>query len=143
MTGINKVILIGNIGRIETKQLSSGGVVANITLATSSKYKDKNSGQEVETTEWHNIVAFGRLAEIMAQYLQKGSKIYIEGSLKTETYEKDGSKRYATKIIAKELQMLDSKGASGQQNQGQQATSSANQYKKTSEEEFDLNDIPF
>jgi single-strand DNA-binding protein len=107
MSSVNKVILIGNIGRIESKQ-TQVGFVSNFSIATSSKYKDR-AGILVETTEWHNCVAFGKLSEIMAQYTTKGSKVYIEGNLKTEKYDKNGTTMYTTKIIAQNLQMLDSK----------------------------------
>lgn len=109
--GINKVILIGNVGRDpETKYLPSGGAVTNIAVATSESWKDKNTGQMQERTEWHRIVFFNRLAEIAGEYLKKGSKVYIEGALRTRTYDKDGQKHYATEIVANEMQMLDAKG---------------------------------
>ena len=110
--GINKVILVGNLGKDpETKQLPSGGSVCNITIATSESWKDKNSGQQQEKTEWHNVVFFNRLAEIAGEYLRKGSKVYIEGSLRTRKWQdKSGADRYSTEVVAKEMQMLDSKG---------------------------------
>lgn len=116
--GINKVILIGNLGQDpETRVLPSGGSVANITLATSEAWKDKNTGQQQERTEWHRVVFFNRLAEIVGEYLKKGSKVYIEGSLRTREWEKDGVKRYTTEIVANEMQMLDSRGGGGGMNQ--------------------------
>lgn len=112
--GINKVILIGNLGRDpETRYMPSGGAVTNVTIATSESWKDKQSGQQQERTEWHKVVFFNRLAEIAGEYLKKGSKVYIEGSLRTRTYDKDGQKHYATEIVANEMQMLDSRGAGG------------------------------
>lgn len=112
--GINKVILIGNLGKDpETRYLPSGGAVTNITLATSESWKDKTSGQMQERTEWHKVVFFNRLAEIAGEFLQKGSKVYIEGSLRTRSYDKDGQKHYTTEIVANEMQMLDGRG--GQQ----------------------------
>ena len=109
--GINKVILIGNLGRDpETRYLPSGGAVTNLTLATSESWKDKQTGQQQERTEWHRVVFFNRLAEIAGEYLKKGSKVYIEGSLRTREWEKDGVKRYTTEIVANEMQMLDSRG---------------------------------
>ncbi len=109
--GINKVILIGNLGRDpETRYLPSGGAVTNLTLATSESWKDKQTGQQQERTEWHRVVFFNRLAEIAGEYLKKGSKVYIEGSLRTREWEKDGVKRYTTEIVASEMQMLDSRG---------------------------------
>jgi single-strand DNA-binding protein len=110
--GVNKVILIGNCGSDpETRYLPSGGAVTNITLATSESWKDKQSGQQQERTEWHRIVFFNRLAEIAGEYLRKGSKVYIEGSLRTRQWEKDGVKRYTTEIVGNEMQMLDSRGS--------------------------------
>lgn len=112
--GVNKVILVGNCGSDpETRYLPSGGAVSNVTLATSETWKDKNTGQPQEKTEWHRVVFFNRLAEIVNEYVKKGSKLYIEGSLRTRSWEQDGVKRYATEIVANEMQMLDSRGSSG------------------------------
>lgn len=112
--GINKVILVGNLGRDpETRYLPSGGAVTNITVATSESWKDKQSGQNQERTEWHKVVFFNRLAEIAGEYLKKGMKVYIEGSLRTRSYDKDGQKHYTTEIVASEMQMLDSRGGGG------------------------------
>jgi len=112
--GINKVILIGNLcNNPELKEFSNSGKCANITLATNSSWKDKNTGQQQEKAEFHRIVFFNKLAEIAGQYLKKGSKVYIEGSLRTRTWEKDGEKRYTTEIVANEMQMLDNKGEGG------------------------------
>lgn len=110
--GVNKVIILGNLGNDpETKFLPSGTAVTKLSVATSESWKDKQTGQKQERTEWHNVSAFGRLAEIMGEYLKKGSKVYIEGSLRTSKWEgKDGNDRYTTEIIANEMQMLDSKG---------------------------------
>jgi len=111
--GVNKVILVGNCGGDpESRFLPSGGAVANVTMATSETWKDKSTGQAQERTEWHRVVFFNRLAEIVGEYVKKGSKIYIEGSLRTRSWEQDGVKRYATEIVASEMQMLDSRGAS-------------------------------
>ncbi len=113
--GVNKVILIGNLGKDpEVRYMPSGGAVANITVATTDSWKDKQTGEKKETTEWHSVVFFNRLAEIAGEYLKKGSKVYIEGSLKTEKYQDKatGADRYSTKIIANEMQMLDGKGGS-------------------------------
>ena len=113
--GVNKVILIGNCGSApETRYLPSGGAVTNVTLATSEGWKDKQTGQQQERTEWHRVVFFNRLAEIAGEYLKKGSKVYIEGSLRTQQWEKDGVKRYTTEIVAREMQMLDSRGTGGE-----------------------------
>jgi len=113
--GINKVILIGNMGaEPETRYLPSGGAVTNIRLATSESWKDKNTGQQQERTEWHRVVFFNRLAEIAGEYLHKGSKVYIEGALRTRKWQdKEGKDQYTTEIVANEMQMLDSRGGGG------------------------------
>jgi len=112
--GINKVILIGNLGRDpETRYAQNGGAVTNFSVATSENWRDRASGEQQERTEWHNVVCFQRLAEIAGEYLRKGSKVYIEGSLRTTSWEQDGQKRYRTEIMARELQMLDSRGGAG------------------------------
>lgn len=126
--GVNKVILIGNLGGDpETRYMPNGNAVCNITLATSDSWRDKNTGQMQERTEWHRIVFFGKLAEIAGQYLRKGSKIYIEGRLQTREWEKDGIKRYTTEVVVDmggQMQMLDSRNDGGgnyqSQNQNQQ-----------------------
>ncbi|MEZ0148679.1 MAG: single-stranded DNA-binding protein [Candidatus Reddybacter sp.] len=114
--GVNKVILIGNLGQNpEVSALPSGGAVTNLTIATSESWKDKQTGQPVEKTEWHRVVFFNRLAEIAGQYLKKGSKVYIEGSLRTRKWQdkSTGADRYTTEIVAREMQMLDSRGGEG------------------------------
>jgi single-strand DNA-binding protein len=110
--GVNKVIIVGNIGQDpETKFLPSANAVTNISVATSESWKDKQTGQQQERTEWHRVVFFNRLAEIAGEYLRKGSKVYIEGSLRTRKWQaQDGSDRYSTEIVASEMQMLDSRG---------------------------------
>jgi single-strand DNA-binding protein len=109
--GVNKVILVGNLGGDpETRYTPSGGAITNVTVATSETWKDKNTGQPQDRTEWHRVVFFNKLAEIAAQYLRKGSKVYIEGSLRTRQWEKEGQKHYTTEIVANEMQMLDSRG---------------------------------
>ena len=111
MNGINKVIIIGNLGGDpECFTFDDGGMVTNINVATSEKWKDKNTGQQQERTEWHRIAFSGRLAEVAAQYLRKGAKVYIEGSLKTRKYQdkQTGADRYSTDIMARTMQMLDS-----------------------------------
>jgi single-strand DNA-binding protein len=113
--GINKVILIGNLGADpEIRHMPNGAAVANINLATSESWKDKNTGELQERTEWHRVVLFQRLAEIVAEYLKKGSKVYIEGRLQTRKWQDKttGQDRYTTEIIANEMQMLDSRGGS-------------------------------
>ena len=111
--GINKVILIGNLGADpETRAMPSGMTVANIRVATSENWKDKQSGENKERTEWHHVAMFGRLGEIAGEYLKKGSKVYIEGSLRTRKWQdKQGNDRYTTEIVANEMQMLDSRGS--------------------------------
>lgn len=117
--GVNKCILVGNVGgEVELKYLPSGGAVANVTLATSQEWKDKNTGEQKSAVEWHRIVFFNRLAEIVGEYVKKGSKIYVEGSLRTRSWEQDGIKRYATEIVAAEMQLLDSRGSSGGGDEG-------------------------
>jgi single-strand DNA-binding protein len=114
--GVNKVILIGNLGKDpEVRYMTSGGAVANVTLATSESWKDKQSGEKQERTEWHNVVFYNRLAEIAGEYLKKGSKVYVEGSLRTRKWQdkNSGADRYTTEIIASEMQMLDGRGGGG------------------------------
>jgi single-strand DNA-binding protein len=114
--GINKVILIGNLGADpEARFMPSGGAVTNIRMATSETWKDKQTGENQERTEWHNVVFFNRLAEIAGEYLHKGSKVYVEGSLRTRKWQdKNGQDRYTTEIVANEMQMLDARGAGSQ-----------------------------
>ena len=116
--GVNKVILVGNVGGDpETKYMPSGGAVTNLSIATSESWKDKQTGQAQERTEWHRVVFFNRLAEIASEYVRKGSKVYLEGSLRTRQWEQDGVKRYSTEIVASEMQMLDSREGGTQQQQ--------------------------
>ena len=110
---VNKVTLIGTLGRDpEVRFMPNGNAVANLSLATDESYNDKQTGQKVEQTEWHRITVYGKLAEIVQQYLKKGSKAYFEGKLRTREWEKDGVKRYTTEIIANDMLMLDSRGDS-------------------------------
>ncbi len=110
--GINKVILVGNLGQDpETRYMPSGGAVTNVSIATSESWKDKQTGEPQERTEWHRVVFFNRLAEIAGEYLKKGSKVYVEGSLRTRKWQgQDGQDRYTTEIVAAEMQMLDGRG---------------------------------
>ena len=156
--GINKVILVGNAGNDpEFRVMPNGNGVANVSLATSETWKDKSTGDQQEKTEWHRVIFFNRLAEIVEQYIKKGSKLYIEGRLQTRSWEQDGVKRYTTEIVASEMQMLDSRGGGdnsfGQnQNQGQgggaapaarsSSTSAAPQAAPANFDNFD-DDIPF
>lgn len=131
--GINKVILIGNLGADpETRFTQAGAPVTNFRVATSEQWTDKQSGQRQERTEWHSIVCFGKLAEISGEYLRKGSKVYVEGSLRTSSWESDGQTRYKTEIICNDMQMLDSRGggmseggydSASRQNSGDQGAS--------------------
>jgi len=122
MASVNKVILVGNLGRDpEMRTFPSGDQVANVTIATTDRWRDKNTGENKESTEWHRVVFNGRLAEIVGQYLRKGSQVYVEGSLRTRkwTDQATGQERYATEIRADSMQMLGSRqGMGGQQNQG-------------------------
>ena len=120
--GVNKVILLGFVGqKPEMKAMPSGDQVASFSLATSESWKDKNTGQQQERTEWHNCVAFKGLAGVIGQYVNQGSKLYVEGQLRTQSWEKDGVKRYKTEIVVSDMQMLDSKGGDQQQAPQQQA----------------------
>ena len=110
--GVNKVIIVGNLGRDpETRAMPSGSSVCNLNIATSESWKDRQSGEQQERTEWHRVVMFNRLAEIAAEYLHKGSQVYIEGSLRTRKWQdKQGVERYTTEIVANEMQMLGGRG---------------------------------
>ena len=113
MASVNKVILVGNLGADpEVRYMPSGDAITNIRLATTDSWKDKN-GEKQEKTEWHRVVFFGKLAEIAGEYLKKGRPVYVEGSLRTREWEKDGVKRYTTEVVANEMQMLGSRGEGG------------------------------
>ena len=110
--GVNKVILVGNLGRDpETRYAQNGTAVTRFSVATSESWRDRASGEQQERTEWHNVVCFARLGEIAGEYLRKGSKVYIEGQLRTSSWEAEGQKKYRTEINAREMQMLDSRGS--------------------------------
>ncbi|MAI02937.1 MAG: single-stranded DNA-binding protein [Gammaproteobacteria bacterium] len=115
MSSVNKALIIGNLGQDpEIKYTQSGSPVANLSVATSERWKDKNTGEQKEQTEWHRVVVFGRLAEIAEQYLKKGSKIFIEGKIQTRDWEDaDGNKKYTTEVVAREMTMLDSRASAG------------------------------
>jgi single-strand DNA-binding protein len=115
MASVNKVILVGNLGADpEVRYLPSGDAVANIRLATTDRYKDKASGEFKEMTEWHRVSFFGRLAEIVSEYLKKGSSVYIEGRIRTRKWQaQDGTDRYSTEIVADQMQMLGGRGGAG------------------------------
>jgi single-strand DNA-binding protein len=150
--GVNKVILIGNLGKDpEVKYLPSGSAVVNTTLATSESWKDKESGEKKDRTEWHNVVFFGKVAEIAGEYLRKGSQVYVEGSLRTRKWQdKNGNDRYTTEIVVSDMQMLGSRGGAGGTasfEEGETARAPSRPSKKVSEvpeggAELD-DDIPF
>ena len=152
--GINKVILIGNLGADpETRAMPSGTTVANLRVATSESWRDKQTGEQQERTEWHRVALFGRLAEIAGEYLRKGSQVYIEGSLRTRKWQdKQGNERYSTEIVGNELQMLGGRSgaAAGSSAGAAVAAGAAPSYSEESgggggssrREEFD-DDIPF
>lgn len=119
MRGVNKVILIGNLGSdVDVKRFDNGGMIANISIATSEQWTDKQSGEKREATEWHRVTFNGRLAEIAEQYLRKGSKVYVEGKLSTRKYQQDGVDKYVTEIKAFSMQMLDSASEGQKPNTG-------------------------
>lgn len=129
MKGLNRVMIIGHLGQDpEVKYLPSGAAVCNISVATSESWKDKQTGEAQEKTEWHRISAFGKLAEIMGEYLKKGSQVYIEGSIQTRKWQdKDGNERYTTEIKARDMQMLGGRGEVRQEQPSQQPTQQAGQ----------------
>lgn len=136
MSGINKVIAIGNLGQDpETRYTQGGSPVTNFSIAVSEKWKDKQSGETREETEWINCTAFGRLAEVCSQYLRKGSKVYIEGKMKTSSWEKDGQKHYRTGVNVREMQMLGGQPSS----QGDRAVDNP----LPTPDDFDDDSIPF
>ena len=136
--GVNKVLVLGNLGSDpDVKELPNGGLVANISIATSETWKDKTSGEEKEKTEWHRVVFFNKLAEIARDYLNKGDRAYIEGRLQTRSWEQDGVMRYSTEIVASEMQMLTSKA---EKNGGSSSAKVSSQQLESAN--FD-DDIPF
>jgi len=139
--GVNKVILIGNLGNDpETSYMQSGSAVTKLSVATSESWKDKDGNQQ-ERTEWHRVVFFNRLAEVAGEYLSKGSKIYVEGQLRTNKWQdKDGNDRYTTEVIGREMQMLDSRGQGQSQ---QQSSPSVTEVSNTSSVDDFEDDIPF
>jgi len=136
--GVNKAIIVGNVGSDpDIRTMPNGNQVVNLSIATSDEWKDKNTGDKKEKTEWHRCVFFNKIADIAAQYVNKGSKIYVEGRLQTRSYEQDGVKKYSTEIVVNDMQMLDSKN-----------TNSNNEVKEASNNDiakFDSfdDDIPF
>ncbi len=149
--GVNKAIIVGSLGADpEVKQLASGSAVANISVATNESWKDKNSGENIEKTEWHRVVVFGKLAEICGQYLRKGSQVYFEGKLQTRKWQdQSGQDRYSTEIVANEMQMLGGRSSDSNETtahnplqQEQPQTSQANAQRADDIPGFD-EDIPF
>ena len=141
---INKAILIGNLGRDpEVRYTQNGTAVANFSIATSEKWKDKNTGEMQERTEWHRIVTFGRLAEICGEYLSKGRQVYIEGRLQTRSWEQEGVTRYTTEIIANDMKMLGPKGSSDSYRPTSPSPSPSKDYPDSPYPEPQDDDIPF
>ncbi len=148
--GVNKVILVGNLGRDpEVKYTASGAAIVNITVATSESWNDKQTNEKVEKTEWHRVVAYRRLAEIMGEYLRKGSQVYIEGKLQTRKWQdQNGQDRYTTEIVANEMQMLGSRGDAPANQRSEQGGFRSNQPAQQAPSGsggggFDDDDIPF
>ena len=149
-SGVNKAIILGNVGNDpELKYTASGNAIANISIATSESWKDKQTGQKQEKTEWHKVSAFGRLAEIIGEYVKKGSKVYIEGKIQTRKWQdKNGEDRYTTEIVANELQLLDSRSdtpAQAPQQQRPQAPQAPRTHSAPPPPDMDAfdDDIPF
>lgn len=142
--GVNKVILLGNVGNEpELRQIPNGGAVVNFSLATSESWKDKNTGNQETRTEWHRVVAFNRLAEIIAEYVKKGSQIYIEGQLRTRKWDKDGVTQYSTEVVASEMQILGSRNNSGSSFGGNNAPSASQQVTGNNQAPDFMDEIPF
>ena len=143
MAGINKVILIGRLGRDpEVRYTPDGSAVANFSIATSEEWKDKETGEKRERTEWHRIVAWRKLGEICGEYLSKGRQVYIEGKLQTRSWEKDGSTRYTTEIVATDVQFLGGRESTGFNAQNQHESKPVD-YRGPSSPEYPDDDIPF
>jgi single-strand DNA-binding protein len=142
--GINKVILVGHLGQDpETRYMPSGSAVTNLRLATSESWKDKNTGDQQERTEWHSVALFGRLAEIAAEYLRKGQQVYIEGRLRTRKWQdKEGHDRWTTEIVGNEMQMLGGRPASGAPAKHMDEAPSQSSGPPSGNADFD-DDIPF
>lgn len=151
MSGVNKVILIGRLGKDpEVRNLDNGAVVANFSIATSESYKDRTTGEKKEITEWHNIVLWRGLAEISQKYLHKGDMVYIEGKLRTRSWEKDGVTRYTTEIVADNMNMLSPKtggggggGMGGGEYASQERSSSSDNSRISAPADNSTDDLPF
>ena len=143
-SGINKVILVGNLGQDpEVKYTAGGDAVTTLSLATSDSWKDKDTGQDQERTEWHRVVLRRRLAEIAGEYLNKGSKVYVEGQLRTRKWEQEGQTRYTTEIIARELQFLDSKNTTESLKTNDSQVESEKSLPEIEDSSIDDDEIPF
>lgn len=142
--GVNKVILIGNTGKDpEVRYMPTGKAVANISIATSEKWKDKQTGEDQERTEWHNLVFFGRVAEIVGEFVKKGQQIYVEGMLRTRKWQdKEGNDRWSTEIVCHNMQLLGNRGSGGGREQSQESSHPEASAPRDSGEDFD-DDIPF
>jgi single-strand DNA-binding protein len=145
MSGVNKVILVGRLGKDpDVRNLDNGATVANFTVATSESYKDKTTGEKKEITEWHNIVLWRGLAEVAQKYLHKGDMVYIEGKLRTRSWEKEGVTRYTTEVMGDNMTMLSPKGSGGNSASYSPAeTSSADSYKAHAPVDNSTDDLPF
>jgi single-strand DNA-binding protein len=145
MSGVNKVILVGRLGKDpEVRNFDNGSIVANFTVATSESYKDKTTGEKKEITEWHNIVLWRGLAEVAQKYLHKGDMVYIEGKLRTRSWEKEGVTRYTTEVLGDNMTMLSTKGGGGS-NTGYSPTetTSADGYRAHAPVDSSTDDLPF
>ena len=143
-SGINKVILVGNLGQDPEVKYSAGGdAVTTLSLATSDSWKDKDTGQDQERTEWHRVVLWRRLAEIAGEYLNKGSKVYVEGQLRTRKWEQEGQTRYTTEIVARELQFLDSKNTTESLKTNDSQVESEKSLPEIEDSSIDDDEIPF
>ena len=145
MSGVNKVILVGRLGKDpEVRNLENGATVANFTIASSESYKDKTTGEKKEITEWHNIVLWRGLAEISQKYLHKGDMVYIEGKLRTRSWEKEGVTRYTTEIVADNMTMLSTKGSSNSGSGGYSPVeTAADNYRAHAPVDSSTDDLPF
>lgn len=141
--GINRAIIVGNVGSDpEIRTMQNGNSVASFSIATSESWKDKNTGEKKEATEWHRCSVFGKGAEIIQQYVKKGSKLYVEGKLKTDSFEKDGQKHYSTSIVVRDFQFLDSRSETGNSREQAPQQSQAPAQPGSFEDLYD-SDIPF
>ena len=143
-SGINKVILVGNLGQDpEVKYTAGGDAVTTLSVATSDSWKDKDTGQDQERTEWHRVVLWRRLAEIAGEYLNKGSKVYVEGQLRTRKWEQEGQTRYTTEIVARELQFLDSKNTTESPKTNDSQVETEKSLPEIEDSSIDDDEIPF